>query len=194
MHALLCIDHNGLVVSMLASGTRVCGFKPSRSCWIFWASEKSSACLPSEGKWKNRSHVPALQHVKEPSTAVNYECAGKIPCIVPSFASRGLSCQCGAWRLWWRMRGTHWGQGYNRPTGCNAEKASHATFFLYWLQLQLPEGQVAAIAWRWVLIVCQTWAYKLQHCVYQRYFLLIRARAWYVVVLLDIITFLYLKL
>ena len=40
----------GLVVSMLASGTRVCGFKPGRSRWIFRASEKSSACIPSEGK------------------------------------------------------------------------------------------------------------------------------------------------
>ena len=26
------------------------------------------------------------------------------------------------------MRGTHWGQGYNRPTGCSAEKVPHATF------------------------------------------------------------------
>ena len=26
------------------------------------------------------------------------------------------------------MRGTQWGQGYNRPTGCSAEKALHATF------------------------------------------------------------------
>ena len=26
----------GLVVSILASGTQVCGFKPYRSCWIFW--------------------------------------------------------------------------------------------------------------------------------------------------------------
>jgi len=26
------------------------------------------------------------------------------------------------------MRGTHWGQGYNRPTGCSAEKAPHVTF------------------------------------------------------------------
>jgi len=41
---------SGLVVSMLASGTRVRGFKPGRSHWIFRASEKSSACLPSEGK------------------------------------------------------------------------------------------------------------------------------------------------
>jgi hypothetical protein len=40
----------GLVVNMLASGTRVRGFKPGRSRWIFQASEKSSACLPSEGK------------------------------------------------------------------------------------------------------------------------------------------------
>jgi len=64
---------SGLMVSMLASGTRVRGFKRGRSCWVFWASEKSSACLPSEGKWKNLSHVPALLHVKEPSTSVNYD-------------------------------------------------------------------------------------------------------------------------
>jgi hypothetical protein len=56
-------------------------------------------------------------------------CASKIPCMVPSSAGRGLSCLCGLWRLWWWMRGTHWGQGYNRPTGCSAEKAPHATFF-----------------------------------------------------------------
>jgi hypothetical protein len=87
-------------VSMLASGTRVRGFKPGRSRWIFRASENSSACLPSEEKWKNLSHVPALRHVKEPSTSVNYECASKIPCIVLFFANRGVSCLCGAWRLW----------------------------------------------------------------------------------------------
>jgi hypothetical protein len=26
------------------------------------------------------------------------------------------------------MRGNQWEQGYNRPTGCSAEKAPHATF------------------------------------------------------------------
>ena len=40
----------GLVVSILATGTRVRGFKPGRSRWIFRASGKSSVCLPSEGK------------------------------------------------------------------------------------------------------------------------------------------------
>ena len=40
----------GLVVSILATGTRVHGFKPERSRWIFRASGKSSVCLPSEGK------------------------------------------------------------------------------------------------------------------------------------------------
>ena len=88
---------------MLASVTRVRGFKPGWSRWIFRASEKSSACLPSEGKWKNLSHVPALRHVKEPSTSVNYD--------VPSFASRGLLCLCGACCLWRWMRGTQWGKG-----------------------------------------------------------------------------------
>jgi hypothetical protein len=102
-----------IMFCMLASGTRVRGLKPGRSRWIFRTSEKfsSSTCLPSEGKWKNLSHVPALRHVKEPSASVNYECASKIPCIVPSFAGRGLSYLCGAWRLWRWMRGTHWGKG-----------------------------------------------------------------------------------
>jgi hypothetical protein len=40
----------GLVVSILANGTRDRGFKPGRSRWIFRASEKSSVCLPSEGQ------------------------------------------------------------------------------------------------------------------------------------------------
>ena len=40
----------GLVVSILASGTRVRGFKPGRSRWIFRGSGKSSVWLPSEGK------------------------------------------------------------------------------------------------------------------------------------------------
>jgi len=114
---------SGLAVSMLASGTRVRGFKPGQCRWIFQASEKSSTWLPSEGKWKNLSHVPALRHVKEPSTYTNYECASKIPCIAPSFTSRGLSCLCGAWRLWRWMRGTHWGQRYNRPTMLQCRKS-----------------------------------------------------------------------
>ena len=73
-------------------------------------------------------NVVETWYEKETSPSVNYECASKIPCIVPSFASRGLSCLCGAWRLWRWLRGTHWGQGYNRPTGYSAEKAPHATF------------------------------------------------------------------
>jgi hypothetical protein len=40
----------GLVVSMLASGSRVRGFEPDRSRWIFSDVKKSSAFLPSEGK------------------------------------------------------------------------------------------------------------------------------------------------
>ena len=75
----------------------------------------------------NLSHVPVLRHVKETSTSVNYESASKIPCIVPSFASRGLSCLwCVA--LLEMNEGNSLGQGYNRPTGCSAEKPPHATF------------------------------------------------------------------
>ena len=40
----------GLVVSLLATGTRVRGFKPGRSRWIFRASGKYSVFLPSEEK------------------------------------------------------------------------------------------------------------------------------------------------
>ena len=40
----------GLVVSIMATGTQVRGFKPGRSRWIFRGSGKSSICLPSEGK------------------------------------------------------------------------------------------------------------------------------------------------
>ena len=40
----------GLVVSKLATGTPVRGFKSGRSHWIFRASGKSSVCLPSERK------------------------------------------------------------------------------------------------------------------------------------------------
>ena len=40
----------GLVVSILAIGTRVRGFKPDRNRWIFRVSGKSSVSLPSEGK------------------------------------------------------------------------------------------------------------------------------------------------
>ena len=141
-----------LVVSMLASGIWVRRFKPGRSRWIFQGSEKSSACLPSKGKWKTLSHVPALWHVKEPSTSTNYVVLAKFPCIVPSFASRGLSCICGAWR--W-MRGTHWGQGYNRPTSYSAEKAPHATFNIFnsalWQcgNLSLKYNDTSANEWIW---------------------------------------------
>jgi len=87
--------HNsyGLVVSMLASGTRVRGFKPGRRCWIFRVSEKSSACLPSEGKWKNLSHVPALRHVKESCTFVNYDVLAKfLVKFPPSLAEVSRAC------------------------------------------------------------------------------------------------------
>jgi hypothetical protein len=55
----------GLVVSMLASGTLVRGFKPGRSRRIFQA-KKSSTCRPLEEKLSRLSHVTALRHVKEP--------------------------------------------------------------------------------------------------------------------------------
>ena len=120
----------------MASGTRVRGFKLGRSHWNFSGHLKNP---PHSFLWRGSERIcPMSQlcaHVKEPSASVNYECASKIPCIVPSFASRGLSCLCGTWCLWRWMRGTHWGQGYNRPTGCNAEKVPHATFIFNFLSI-----------------------------------------------------------
>jgi hypothetical protein len=95
----------GLVVCMLASGSRVHGFKPGRSRWIFFLCTKSSAFLPSEGKLNNLSHAPTLRHVKEPSNWSKLRIASKIPSIkVPSFASRGLLRRLVWWRLWRWMR------------------------------------------------------------------------------------------
>ena len=43
-----CMDgFGGLVVSMLASGTQVCGFKPDRSRWIF--TDVKILNMPSSG-------------------------------------------------------------------------------------------------------------------------------------------------
>jgi hypothetical protein len=63
------------VVCMLASGTRVRGFKPGRSRWIFFGTWKN----PQHAFLRNLSHVPTLRHVKEPSTSVNYVRASQIP-------------------------------------------------------------------------------------------------------------------
>jgi hypothetical protein len=57
-------DFGDLVVRMLASCSRVRGFKPDRSRWIFLYIKILS--MPSEGKLNNLSHVPTLWHVKEP--------------------------------------------------------------------------------------------------------------------------------
>jgi hypothetical protein len=51
----------GLVVSVLATGPKVCG----RGRWIIRVI-KSTARLPSERKYSRRSHVIDLRHFKEP--------------------------------------------------------------------------------------------------------------------------------
>jgi hypothetical protein len=47
---MLADGFGGIVVSMLASGSRVRGFEPDRRLWIFSDVKKSSACLPLEEK------------------------------------------------------------------------------------------------------------------------------------------------
>jgi hypothetical protein len=65
------------VVSMLASGSRVRGFKPG---------------LPSEGKSNNLSHVPTFGHVKNPNNCSKIPGCRQNSCFLfPSFANRGLS-------------------------------------------------------------------------------------------------------
>jgi hypothetical protein len=69
LYGELYFEHSGfggLCVSMLASGTQDRGFAPDRSRRIFSVEVK------------HLSHVPALVHVKEPSSFVNYEFASKI--------------------------------------------------------------------------------------------------------------------
>jgi hypothetical protein len=56
---------SGLVVSVLATGPKVRGVKPGQGRWIL-REIKSTAHLPSEGKYSRRSHVIDLRHVKEP--------------------------------------------------------------------------------------------------------------------------------
>jgi hypothetical protein len=70
------------VVSMLASGSRVRGFKPG---------------LPSEGKSNNLFHVPTLGHVKEPSSCGSLRAAGKIRMFsfLPSLIEVSRAAWCG---------------------------------------------------------------------------------------------------
>ena len=69
-------DFGGLVVSVLASGTRVRGFKPGRS---------------------RRSHVVNLRHIKEPKRDVEVATFGKIlgyfSNIVPPSAAGVRACR-----------------------------------------------------------------------------------------------------
>jgi hypothetical protein len=65
------------VVSVLASGTQDRGFVPDQSRRVF--SVEKILSMPSfGGEVKHLSHVPALAHVKEPSSFINYEFASKI--------------------------------------------------------------------------------------------------------------------
>jgi hypothetical protein len=76
------------VVSMVPE---LAGSNPAETVGFFICT-KSSACLPSEGKLNNLSHVPTLRHVKEPSNCSELRFASQISSIkFPSFASRGLS-------------------------------------------------------------------------------------------------------
>jgi hypothetical protein len=65
-HLLKVIDgFDGLVVSMLASGTQGRGIKPGRSRWIFTnVKKKSSACLPPEGSVKESVPCPSFAACK----------------------------------------------------------------------------------------------------------------------------------
>jgi predicted small integral membrane protein len=55
----------GLMVSVLATGLKVRGFKPGREQWIF-KGDKIRFTLSFGGEVNRRSHVVDLRHVKEP--------------------------------------------------------------------------------------------------------------------------------
>ena len=96
---------------MLASSTRIRGFKTGRSRWIFLGIWKILRMPSFGGEVKESVPYPSFAACKRTCYIHELQCARKIPCIVPSFASRGLLCLCGVWRLWRWMRGTHWGKG-----------------------------------------------------------------------------------
>jgi hypothetical protein len=102
----------GLVVRMLASGSRVPEFKPGRSRWIF---SVSSACLPPEGTLNNLSHVPTLRHLKEPSSCGKLRIVSKVPSIKSSLLryQRTLA-PLGAMAPLEMNEGTTSGVGYNQ--------------------------------------------------------------------------------
>jgi hypothetical protein len=87
------------VVTMLASGTQVRGF----------GRKKSSACLPSEGKYSRLSHVAALRYVKNPynlrgSRDCRLNLIGHFSPIIRPFTNRGLLL-----RLTWSASGDEGG-------------------------------------------------------------------------------------
>jgi hypothetical protein len=79
------------VVSMVASGIEFAGLTPAKVVGFFGHLEIPPHVFLQRGSERILSHVPALQHVKEPSISVNYECASKILCIVHSFVAE-VSC------------------------------------------------------------------------------------------------------
>jgi hypothetical protein len=87
-------DFGGLVVSMLASGTQVCGFKPGRSRQIF--SGVKILSMPSFGR-EVKPFVPCCRFAARKRILFDYVEVGsqaKLVCHfslkVPSFSNRGL--------------------------------------------------------------------------------------------------------
>ena len=101
----------GLVVSMLASGNPSSRVQTRPNSSDFSGIWKILRMPSFGGEVKESVQCPSFAACKRTYYFRELRCARKIPCIVPSFASRGLSCLCGAWRLWRWMRGTHWGKG-----------------------------------------------------------------------------------
>jgi hypothetical protein len=64
----------------------------------FFLLKKSSACLPSEGKSNNLSHVPTLGHVKDPISCSSLRADGKIRMysFLPSVIEASRAAWCGA--------------------------------------------------------------------------------------------------
>jgi hypothetical protein len=82
--------------------------------------QKSSACLPSEGKLNNLPHVPTLGHVKEPNACSKLGGAGKIRVLsfLPSLVEASRAGWCGPPLE--MKEGNIQGREYYQPLGCSA--------------------------------------------------------------------------
>jgi hypothetical protein len=152
---IVCSGFVGLVVRMLVSGSRVRGFKPGRSRRIFFLLKKSRACLPSEGKSNNLSHVPTLGHVKNSISCSSLRADGKIRVcsFLPSLIEASRAAWCGAPLEMTEGTTWIWGtEGLSIRPRCSNPNAD-CNFTLTWIVCQDKVGEDRVQAGRFCFVV-----------------------------------------